>query len=180
MATINTTKKQSAIETTIENGTITFEFSDGRTLRVYLYTLTPTIREAAVIHGLKQKLCDAAAISRDPATGRAATIDTKYEAVKEVFDRITSADGTWNKQREAGAGGSGGLLLAALARMYAGRKTKEDLVEFLSTKTEAEKAALRGNKTVAEIILSIKTERNLHNLREDGIDANAILDELED
>ena len=178
MATINTMKKQSAIETTIENGAIAFEFADGRTLRVYLDTLTPTIREAAIMHGLKQKLCDAAAISRDPATGRAATIDTKYDAVKEVFDRITSADGTWNKQREAGAGGSGGLLLAALVRMYAGRKTKDDLRAFLDGKNLSEQAALRKNPRVAEIIEEIKAERAKDG--DDDTDSDAMLEELDD
>lgn len=179
MATIiHSTKKQSAIETSVEGSNLVLTFSDGRTLRVYVDTLTQSIREAAILHGLKQKLCDAAAISRDPTTGRAATIDTKFEAVKEVFDRITSPDGDWNKKREGGAGASGGLLLAALVRMYAGRRTKDELRTFLDGKTLAEQAALRKNPRVAEIIDEIKAERAKD--EDDGVDSNEMLNELED
>ena len=178
MATINTTKKQSAIETSIEGAVITFTFADGRELLVDSRALSESIQQAAMLHGLKQKLCDAAALSRDPATGRAATIDTKYDAVREVFDRITSADGEWNKKREAGAGGSGGLLLAALVRMYAGRKAKEDLRAFLDGKTLSEQAALRKNPRVAEIVEEIKAERAKDG--DDGTDSDEMLSELED
>lgn len=178
MATINTTKKQSAIETTTNGLDLTLTFSDGRELIVRMSKLSDEIQRQAILHGLKQKLCDAAAISRDPVTGRAATIDTKYDAVKEVFDRLMSIDATWNKQREAGAGGSGGLLLASLARMYAGRKTKEDLRTFLDGKSLSEQAALRKNPRVAEIIEEIKAERAKDD--DDGADSDEMLSELED
>lgn len=179
MATImHSTKKQSAIETSTDGLHLTLTFADGRELVVEMAKLSAEIQRQAIIHGLKQKLCDAAAISRDPTTGRAATIDTKFEAVKEVFDRITSPEGEWNKKREAGTGGSGGLLLAALVRMYAGRKTKEDIRTFLDGKTLAEQAALRKNPRIAEIIEEIKAERAKDS--GDSVDSDAMLDELED
>ena len=179
MATItHSTKKQPTIETSTNGLDLTLTFSDGRELVVRMSKLSEEIQRQAILHGLKQKLCDAAAISRDPATGRAATIDTKYDAVKEVFDRITSADGEWNKKREAGAGGSGGLLLAALVRMYAGRKTKDDLRTFLDGKTLSEQAALRKNPRVAEIIEEIKAERAKDG--DDDVDSDEMLNELED
>lgn len=169
--------KQPAVETTIigTSGLI-LTFATGQTLRIDAESLSPVIQSFAMLHGLKQKLCDAAAISRDPSTGKTATIETKYEAVKEVFDRITSADGTWNKIREGG-NSSGGLLLTALLRMYAGRKNKEELTEFLATKTDAEKAALRKNPKIAAIIDEIKAERATD---DEGVDSDAILDELND
>ena len=179
MTTItHSTKKQPAIETRMDGASLILTFADGRELNLSPDTLSVEIRRAAILHGLKQKLCDAAAISRDPATGRAATIDTKFDAVKEVFDRITSADGEWNKKREAGAGGSGGLLLAALVRMYAGRKTKDDLRTFLDGKTMSEQAALRKNPRVAEIIEEVKAERAKDG--DDDTDSDEMLNELED
>ena len=173
---MNTTKKQSAVETAINGTLLTLTFANGQTLAVDSTALNPAIVEAATLHGLKQKLCDAAAISRDPATGKPATIETKYEAVREVFDRITSPDGTWNKIREGG-NNSGGLLLTALVRMYAGRKTRDELTEFLASKTDAEKAAVRKNAKIATIIEEIRAERATD---DDGIDSDSILDELND
>ena len=174
----NTTKKPSAVETSTSSDGLHLRlmFSHGETLTVEIAKLSPEITQQAVIHGLKQKLCDAAAISRDPVTGKTATIETKYAAVREVFDRITAPDGTWNKIREGG-NSSGGLLLTALVRMYAGRKTRDELVEFLATKTDAEKSALRKNAKIAAIIDEIKAERATDG---DGIDSDSLLDELND
>ena len=167
-------KKPAAVETTVDGKVLTLTFANGETLSVDYTTLNVDIAHAALLHGLKQKLVDAAAISRDPLTGRAATIETKYHAVKEVFDRITAPDGTWNKTREGG-GAAGGLLLQALIRMYDGRQTVEQLRTFLAGKSDAEKAALRKNSRIAAIIEEIKAERG----NVDGVDVDEMLAELE-
>jgi hypothetical protein len=132
-------------------------FSHGETLELRASQLNSDILEQAVWHGLKQKLVDAAAISRNTETGRAASVADKFDAVKEVYDRLLA--GEWNKRREGGAGGSaGGLLFRALCRMYAGKKDADAIREFLDGKTDAEKAALRKNSKVAAIIEEIRAE----------------------
>ena len=135
-------------------------FADGRALRVTAGMLSADIRAAGLVHGLKQKLVDAAAISRDPLTGKPATIDTKYTAVKEVFDRITGANPSWNKVRGEGTGttGAGGLLYRALVRLYDGVQTPEQVRKYLDGLNGEQQAALRGNKKVAPVILAIKAE----------------------
>jgi len=148
-------------------------FGNGRRLAIYARDITTTVAEYAMMHGLKQKLVDAAAISRNTDTGRAASIDDKYEAVAEVHARLLS--GQWNKTREGG-GATGGLLFRALCRMYDGKKTPEALREFLDGKTDAEKAALRKNSKVAAIIEAIRAE----SAKPDGTDADALLGELDD
>lgn len=133
-------------------------FAHGETLEITQAQLSADIRAYGLIHGLKQKLVDAAAISRNPETGRAASVQDKFDAVKEVYDRLLA--GEWNKRREGGAGGSaGGLLFRALCRMYAGKKDADAIREFLEGKTDAEKAALRKNAKVAAIIEEIRAEQ---------------------
>ena len=149
-------------------------FLNGETLSIDANALSPEIRAHALLHGLKQKLVDAAAISRDPANGRAATVETKFLAVKEVYDRLLA--GNWNKPREGAGGGVGGLLFQALVRMYAGRKTAEDIKTYLDGKTDAEKAALRKNPRVAEIIAAIKAE----NAKPGDVGGDDLLAELDD
>lgn len=152
---------QPAIDATIlaePSGTpygLKLAFANGQTLEITAGQLSADIRAYGLIHGLKQKLVDAAAISRDPETGRAATIETKYAAVKEVYDRLLS--GEWNKRREGGAGASGGLLFRALCRMYS-TKTPEDIKAFLESKSDADKAQLRKNPKVAAVIEEIRAE----------------------
>lgn len=145
-----------AIAATIAGTELTLDFSNGQKLAIDARTLSEDIRTQALMHGLKQKLVDAAAISADPATGRPATIDTKYRSVREVYDRLLS--GEWNKARGDGSGVSGGYLYRALVRMYEGSKTPEQIKLYLEKRTDAEKAELRKNPKVAGVIDDLKQE----------------------
>ena len=170
-----------AIETTITHATsgadnvevfggeLALTFGNGEQLTLSADQLSADILGQALMHGLKQKLVDAAAISRNPDTGRSATIDDKYAAVREVYDRLLS--GEWNKTREAGAGGSGGLLFRALCITYPA-KTPEAIREYLAKRTAEEKTALR--KKFAELIATLKAPAD------GGTDVDAMLDELDD
>lgn len=172
--TTTTTTKKDIEATVTDDGTLVLEFRHGETLRVRPETLTPEIQRAAMLHGLKQKLVDAAAISRDTATGRAATIATKYDAVKEIFDRITGENPSWNKPRAGGAGGQGGLLARAIARYKS--VTVEQAKAYLDRLTDAQKQALRVAPQIATIINELRAE----SAKPAGIDADALLDGLGD
>lgn len=172
-----------ATETTIDNdmfavsiprGWLKLSCINGEQQELNTASLTPEIMISAMLHGLKQKLVDAAAISRNPDTGKAASPDDKWAAVMEVYERITSAGGTWNKTREGGAGGSGGLLFRALVRMYPA-KTQDQLREYLDAKTDAEKTALRKNPKVAAVIDEIRAESG----KAGNVDTDELLGELE-
>lgn len=169
--TTNDVKRVPAISATIEGTGLLLTFSNGETLTLGASRLSDELRGYAMMHGLKQKLVDAAAISRNPETGRTATIDDKYDAVKAVYDRLLS--GEWNATREGG-GATGGLLLQALCRMYAD-KTPEQLRDYLAGKTDAEKAALRKNPKVATIIDTIRAETG----KAASVDTDELLDELD-
>lgn len=154
-----------------DSAALTLNFANGKELIITTNSLKDGMLYMAAIHGLKQKLVDAAAISRNPETGRAATVEDKYQAVKTVYDRLLT--GQWNATREGGA--TGGLLLQALIRMYDGRRTPEDVKNFLANKTDAEKAALRKNPRVAQIIEEIRAETG----KAANIDTDELLGELE-
>lgn len=169
----NETKRNAAITAEIIGETLRLTFANGRELALDASQTTADISRAATMHGFKQKLVDAAAISRNPETGRAASIDDKYNAVKAVYDRLMA--GQWNAIREGG-GTTGGLLLQALIRMYDGKKSAEQLREYLAGKTDAEKAALRKNPRVASIIDTIRAEQG----KSGGVDSDELLGELDD
>ena len=166
------TKRNATITAAINGNTLTLTFANGETLTMRADALNSNVQQYAMMHGLKQKLVDAAAISRNPETGRAATVDDKYQAVNAVYNRLLS--GQWNATREGG-GNVGGLLAQALTRMYAGRKTAEDIKAFLAEKTDAEKTALRKNPRVAQIIEEIRAEQG----KAANIDTDELLGELE-
>lgn len=171
-----TTTRTPAIDATVDIGpmnmhnTLTLAFSNGQTITLKDSDLSPAIIAQATLHGLKQKLVDAAAISRNPDTGRSATIDDKYAAVREVYDRLLS--GQWNKNRESGAV-KGGLLFRALCMFYPD-KTPEAIRTFLEAKTAEQKTALRKVPKIAAIIATLKDD----DTDTDGVDTDALLGEL--
>lgn len=167
----NTTKKDVAANVDVTNRELVLMFANGKTIKVVADALDGGIVARAIMHGLKQKLVDAAAISRNPDTGATASIEDKYNAVYEVYQRLLNGD--WNKNREGGGGVVGGLLFRALCRMY-DHKTPEAIREFLEGKTKAEQSALRANPKIAAIIDTIRAERVA------GVDSDDLLDELND
>ena len=166
------TKRNATITAAINGNTLTLTFANGETLTMRADALNSDVQQYAMMHGLKQKLVDAAAISRNPETGRAATVEDKYQAVEAVYNRLLA--GAWNATREGG-GATGGLLLQALVRMYAGRKTPDEPKAFLADKTDAEKTALRKNPRVAQIIEDIRAETG----KAANIDTDELLGELD-
>lgn len=169
---MNDTKRNATISATINGDTLALTFANGETLTMRGDALNSDVQQYAMMHGLKQKLVDAAAISRNPETGRAASVEDKFQAVKTVYERLLG--GQWNAAREGG-GATGGLLLQALVRMYAGRKTVDELRAFLADKSDAEKTALRKNPRVAQIIEDIRAEQG----KSASIDTDELLGELE-
>jgi hypothetical protein len=151
----DTTKTIDATTST-DTMSLTLTFSNGETIVLTTAQISTDIANQAMLHGLKQKLVDAAAISRNPDTGRSATVDDKYNAVREVYDRLLS--GQWNKSRGEGSSTSGGLLFRALCQMYAD-KTPDAIKAFLDKKTPTEKAALRATPKIAAIIETIRAEK---------------------
>lgn len=166
-------KKVPVVAATIDNGAgkMVLTFDNNSTLVIDADTLDPVIRRAALMHGLKQKLVDAAAISRNEETGRSATTADKFAAVKEVYDRLLA--GQWNKTREGGS--IGGLLFKALCSVYAD-KTPDAIKAFLDKKTDVEKAALRKMPKIAAAIEAIRAA----NAKTEGVDVDALLSELDD
>lgn len=151
-----------------EAAALTLTSATGATLVADPMLIPAHLTSTLVLHGLKQKLVDAAAISRDPETGREASPAIKWAAVVATWERLQA--GEWFANRGEGGGGAGGLLFRALCRMYP-KQTAEQIREFLAGKTDKEQAALRGNPKVAAIIAQIKAE----DAKADDIDTDSLL-----
>lgn len=169
-----TNTKPRAIAASIAGTRLTI-VTDVGTVEIDSDWLRPAIIDAAVMHGLKQKICDAAAISRNPDTGRSASIGDKFDAMQEVCERLIA--GHWNKPAEGSSGPKGGLLFAALCRRSP-EKSPEALRDWLESLTDAQKAALRANPKIATIIAEIKAERDANKADSAGIDSDDLLDSL--
>ena len=166
------TPKRAAMSVDIFNTTVTVTFSNGRELAVDVSTLTPEMQQQAMLHGIKQKLVDAGALSRNTETGKPASVDDKYAAVLEVHGRLLA--GVWHKERAKKADetvASKDLLARALMQMTG--KDRAYVDDYLSAKTKEQRNALKKNPRVAAIVaeLSAATVSN-------GINTDELLGEL--
>lgn len=172
-----TMTKKSAISTDVfmPKLTLTLTFSNGKEIIVNANDLRQDIRDMAMIAGLKAKLIDAAAMSRNPENGASASVDDKFNAVKKVADRLMSADGQWNEGRSAAGdgatSGANNILLRAMMRMTG--HDEAYVRAFLENKTKEERAALRKNPRVAAIIVELQSATVVG-----GINTDALLGEL--
>lgn len=164
------TKKVAAIAVTLEGDTVRVLERNVEVFAFTISTLSEDVRAAALFHGLKQKLVDAAAMSRNTETGAAATDSEKTAAVIAVAQRLVA--GNWNRPAGEAGAATGGILVTALCELYAS-KTRAEIVAFVSGKTKAEQAALRAAPKVAAIIARLQSAAGK------GIDSEVLLEGLE-
>jgi hypothetical protein len=167
-------KKQADITTDIFGSTLTVTFANGKSLEVNVADMPAAMQLQAAIHGMKQKLVDAAAIGRNTDTGRSANIDDKFAAVQEVYDRVVT-QGMWNKIRGDGGSskGSKSFLCEALMELY--KKDRAVITVWMKEKTKEELAALKANYKVADIIRRMEAEK----ASSVDVDTDSMLDELD-
>jgi len=172
--TANQTKPAPAVsaEITDSNG-LMLTFAGGDSLFVDPAMFSEAIRLRAMLHGFSAKLVDAAAISRNPDTGRSATVEDKRQAVLAVYERL--AGGDWNKGRASGDGvPAGGLLIGALCELYP-KQPRAKLVAWVEGLGKEKAGALRLDPKVAAKIAEIKTRKT----DAPKVDVAGLLGELE-
>lgn len=157
MTTANERKNTATITTLVEGDEVIIEAITGERVVLSLQELSDEIKGIALMHGLKQKLVDAAAISRNPDTGKSATTEEKMAAIREVAERLKS--GEWNKRAAGGDSTSeGGLLRRALIKLADGRKTPEEIDRWLGGMGKKEQAALRAQPQIRAAIDEIRPQ----------------------
>lgn len=97
-------KKNAVVGTTIEGGVITLTVPGFPAIVVDSEGLHPNIQLGAMMRGLKQRLENAAAIERDRETGKPATPEEKYNAIRALADWVTKGD-SWEAPRASGKSG---------------------------------------------------------------------------
>lgn len=165
----NTTRTPAlATQIDLVSGSLTIRPADTTLapITIKLDDLAPELVRYAALHGLKQRLIDAAAIPRNMDTGRSASVLDKYDAVCSVRNVLMS--GEWSKTRESGSGGASGLLLRAIVELYP-QRSRSDIEAWLRTKSVKEQNQLRSSKKIADVIARLRPET----------DASALLNELD-
>lgn len=158
-------KKQKLVKTsTIDdegNVSVRLDFANGET-RDFAIPTSLIARFAA--HGAEQKLGDAIAGESD--------LNDAVVSVDDLIKRLSA--GEWNIKREAGAFAGTSILIQALVE--ASGKTVEDVKAFLSTKSQAEKIALRRSAKLLPIIERLEAAKASKS--KNTVDTDSLLGEL--
>jgi len=181
---LRTLEAQMSIETKRKsNSVVTVQQTDSGQLVIAVLgvgsiTFDPTKvaapnRAYAELHGWKQRLSDAGAMSRDPETGRPATAQDKYDAIFALAEHYQSGAVEWS--RVGGGGGGKSITIEAIARVkdvdYAdAERMVTEFADKALTLPDGTKvsfggdrkkalAFLRDGKAVGEAILAIRAER---------------------
>lgn len=175
-------KKNSVISVEFDNGNLRFAIADAGEFTLTLASLSEDIREKALIHGLTQKVSDAAAIAKaDLPTDAAEAAKAKFEAMQAVADRL--AEGDWSKRAGDGSGPVAGVIFRAFVEFVTNAaKAKKrpapseaEIRSVYDAKDRAGQLALRKVPEIAAIIERIKSERGAGAVK---VDASALLGEL--
>lgn len=163
----------STINATIEGGLLSINVAGHGTIQVAPAAFSDEIVRQAVLHGFKQKIVDAAALSRNPLTGASATAGDKYHAMLDVVHQLSAGD--WNRRATGDGMASAGLLVAALVRV-----TGNELAAVEATVkgwTPEQQAAMRADAAVAPTIATIKAERAAGRIKADApkVDTGGLL-----
>lgn len=134
-------------------------------------------RHVAELFGWKQRIVDAAAVSRDPQTGQPATAATKFARMKELVEHYETGTTTWER-KAAAPGLDSGLVILAMTRVLERDPAGiEDILGKTMTKRGVDRAgALRvwaQSAQVAEMMTAIQNERGQR------ASADDLLDEME-
>lgn len=152
--------KESFIE---PDGTVKvrMDFRNGETRT---FTVPDNLKLKFCAHGAEQKLGD--------ETAGLEEVEDAVLAVDELMERLTR--GEWGVKRDASGLAGTSVLLRAL--MEHTQKSAEAIKSFLSTKTQAEKVALRSNAKIKPIVERLEAEKAAK--KSANVDTDSLLDEV--
>lgn len=129
--------------------------ANGQEARLNMNLVSEEVFERAAIHGLKQRVSDAAAQSRDTKTGASAPPSEKFAAMEALVNHYNTGTSEWTlKGTGTRVTSDEQLLVRALAVVYPDRDTGK-LREYVGKLTKVERAKLLVTgeiKTAAEML----------------------------
>jgi hypothetical protein len=174
-------KANSTIQAALQGETIRFTVLGARAdgtdtvLELDLGRLSDKVQVRAMLHGMIQRISDAAAL------GKGASAADKAQAMQRLIEHYSTGTEEWGVRREGGAGGGGrsSIVYAAIAEVHGigiedAKARVASLAERKGVKVADMLRTLAAADKVAEVVRRIEGERN----RSKGVDGQALLDEL--
>jgi len=168
---MNKPKSNSVITSNVIDGKLVIAVNGHANLVVDPTMLSAPVRERALFHGLNARIIDAAAKSRDSATGKPAPTVDKYNAMKALVEHYISGSEDWSPKRSERTGSTDSLLTRCLGELFP-NKSADELRAFVTSKTKVERDAMLLNANIKAIADRIRAEQT------STVNSDALLEEL--
>lgn len=169
-------KSNSVITVTAESDTVlVFTVLGAGEIRFDTEKANAALTQRAAMHGWKQRISDAAAMSRNPENGQPATPQEKMEAMAELIAHYESGTADWSRRGSGSGGGeSPALVVEAVARVKGVSTTEASaMIDRMAAADGTDRktaiAKLRKAGAVAKAMLAIKAERLAAVPADDGL-----------
>ncbi len=171
-------KANSVITHAMEGDVITFKVKNAGEVGLDMTKLHEEIVKRAAVHGMIQRISDAAAISRDSETGASATPKEKLAAMSALIEHYMSGTEEW-RRTGTGEGGGKSLTIEAIAQVkgVTYEVAEQYVADFAGKKGEEVKkvlAKLRNSAAVRAAMDEIRSKRQ----GAPKADADEMLDEI--
>jgi hypothetical protein len=151
-------KSNSVITHALDGSHLTFMVQDAGNVVLDMDKLSDAVKRRATVHGMIQRISDAAALSRDSVTGKSASAADKLAAMRELVEHYSTGTAEWRRtsERSPRALGDVGLLIAALMAQDTARD-EEKVRAKVKTFTKAQIAALLNHADVKPFADAIRS-----------------------
>lgn len=146
------------IETIRNPNSVVFNVPTQPSIEIRLDRLAANIKDRAMVHGIIQRVGDAAAKRRDPVTGRSASWADKHAAMRNVADALIAGDWTVKAERLA----PDAITPERVEAVANVRKADVATVQqWLESITAEQRAKAFGHPSIAAELARIRAERAL-------------------
>ena len=143
-----------------------------RPLVVDMNRLADAVRVRAAIHGMIQRVSDAAAIARTKENNYTVSAQERYDAMAELVEHYMTGTDQW-RLRASERTSRDGLLLQALCEAYP-NKSRDALSGWLKKQSQATRLSLQNDSPLISPIYN-----RLVSEQTDSVDGDALAGELE-
>lgn len=166
----------------VQGTMIRWQVKGAGTLALDLSKCSEKVRERAAVHGMVQRVSDAAAMARNSKTGASASPQEKFEAMQRLVEHYQSGTEEWSPQRSGGEGSKGrGVdrdkeLLAMALGIHAVDKPAAVIAEFVKGLRKEQVAALLVSEQLKEAVAMAREEMEKEaKAQSAGVDAEELL-----
>lgn len=168
----------------IKGAVIHWQVKGAGALALDLSKVSEANRQRAALHGLVQRVSDAAAMQRDSKTGASATPQEKFEAMRRLVEHYESGSGEWSPARETQGVGrprvdQDRVLLSMALGIFNPAKDAGTVAQFVQGLKKEQVMALLVSEQLRESVALAREEMDKASLEAaKGVNAEELLSGL--